>query len=66
MNGYEVARRIRETEHGKNMLLVAVTGWGQEEDKRLAEAAGFDEHRAKPVEFGTLQSLLARCAEWRA
>ena len=63
MNGYELARRIRATERGRSILLVAVTGWGQEEDKRLAEAAGFDEHRAKPVDFSSLQDLIARCAE---
>ena len=63
MNGYEVARRIRATDRGRSMLLVAVTGWGQEEDRRLAEAAGFDDHRAKPVDFGSLGDLIARCAE---
>ena len=65
MDGYELARRIRATDWGRNMLLVAITGWGQEEDKRLAEAAGFDEHRAKPVEFSSLEPLIARSAERR-
>ena len=63
MNGYELARRIRATDIGRSILLVAITGWGQEEDKRLAEAAGFDEHRAKPVDFSSLGDLIARCAE---
>src|SRR5207344_478130 len=51
MNGYELARRIRSTDAGRSILLVAVTGWGQEEDKHLAETAGFDEHRVKPLDF---------------
>jgi len=46
LNGYEVARRIRAAPWGQTMLLVAVTGWGQDEDQRQAEAAGFDHHRA--------------------
>jgi signal transduction histidine kinase/ActR/RegA family two-component response regulator len=59
MNGYEAARRIREQHWGKEMMLVAVSGWGQEEDKRRAIDAGFDQHLTKPVEAATLQALLA-------
>ena len=42
MNGYEAARRIREQPWGKNMVLVALTGWGQEEDRQKSKDAGFD------------------------
>jgi CheY-like chemotaxis protein len=48
MNGYEVAGRLRQTEAGQRILLVALTGWGQEEDKRRAIEAGFDHHLTKP------------------
>jgi PAS domain S-box-containing protein len=59
MDGYEVARRIRSTPHGKRMVLVALTGWGQEEDRRRASEAGFDEHLTKPVDPALLNTLLA-------
>lgn len=58
MNGYEAARRIREQAWGSEVLLIATTGWGQEEDKRRAFEAGFDHHLTKPVELGALQELL--------
>jgi CheY-like chemotaxis protein len=59
LSGYDVARRIREQEGGANVLLVAVTGWGQEEDRRRSREAGFDEHLTKPVRLEALQQLLA-------
>ena len=59
LNGYETARRIREQDGGTDMMLVAVTGWGQEEDRRRSKEAGFDHHMTKPVEFAALQKLLA-------
>src|SRR5690606_7153263 len=59
MNGYEVARRIRREPWGGDMLLVAMTGWGQEKDKRMALEAGFDTHLTKPVEIKVLQRILA-------
>lgn len=59
LNGYEVARRIRKQEGGADMILIALTGWGQEEDRRLSKEAGFDHHMTKPVEFAVLQKLLA-------
>ena len=62
LNGYEAARRIREQPWGRGMLLVALTGWGQEEDRRLAEDAGFDHHLVKPAEPAELQRLLTA---WR-
>ena len=49
LDGYEVARRIRAAANGRSMLLVAVTGYGQAEDRRLARDAGFDAHLTKPV-----------------
>jgi PAS domain S-box-containing protein len=58
MNGYEAAQHIRQQPWGKEMLLVALTGWGQEEDRRRALEAGFDEHLTKPVEPATLEKLL--------
>jgi CheY-like chemotaxis protein len=58
LNGYEAGRRIRE-QQGKGVVLVAQTGWGQEEDRRRSREAGFDHHMTKPVEFDALQRLLA-------
>jgi len=58
MNGYELARRIRATDWGPEVVLVAVTGWGQAEDKRLASEAGFDRHLAKPVGPDALEPLV--------
>jgi CheY-like chemotaxis protein len=59
MNGYEVARQIRQQRWGEGMALIALTGWGQEEDKRRALEAGFDHHLTKPVEAAALEKLLA-------
>ncbi len=59
LNGYEACRRIRQEPWGKNVVLVALTGWGQEEDKRKAQEAGFDRHMVKPVEPAALAKLLA-------
>jgi signal transduction histidine kinase len=62
LNGYEVARSIRAASWGQQMILVAVTGWGQQEDKRRALDAGFDHHLTKPVDGRALESLVRRCA----
>lgn len=59
MDGYETARRIRERPEGRTVLLVALTGWGQEEDRSRTRAAGFDRHLVKPAEIDALQELLA-------
>ena len=56
MDGYELARRIRETPRGRDVVLVALTGWGQADDKKRAMEAGFNEHLTKPVD----PDLLAR------
>ena len=66
LNGYEVARRIREIPSGRGVLLVAVTGWGQDGDKAQAYAAGFDRHFTKPVSTERLSELLRPPAEPRA
>jgi signal transduction histidine kinase/CheY-like chemotaxis protein len=60
MDGYEVARRVRETPGLGKVLLVALTGYGSEEDKRRAMAAGFDYHLVKPVTPEALDGLVAR------
>jgi len=58
LNGYELAQRIRGTDWGRGAMLIAVTGWGQEEDKRRALAAGFDRHLTKPIDPDGLESVL--------
>jgi CheY-like chemotaxis protein len=58
LNGYDTARRIREQPWGKGIVLVALTGWGQDEDKRKSEQAGFNAHLVKPVDPAALDTLL--------
>jgi signal transduction histidine kinase/ActR/RegA family two-component response regulator len=58
LNGYEVAGAIRRQAWGKNIYLLAVTGWGQSEDKERALAAGFDQHLTKPVDLDQVETLL--------
>jgi PAS domain S-box-containing protein len=58
LNGYDVAKRIRASE-SKRTVLIAITGWGQEEDKRRSAAAGFDHHLTKPVDIATLDKIIA-------
>ena len=57
MNGFEACRRIRDHAWGAQMTLIAVTGWGQEDDRRKSTAAGFDRHLVKPVDPETLEEL---------
>jgi PAS domain S-box-containing protein len=59
LNGYDAARRIRQQPWGRAMTLVALTGWGQEEDRRRSQEAGFDGHLVKPIEPAALERLLA-------
>ena len=59
LNGYEVCRRIRKEPWGKDLVLVALTGWGQEEDRHRSKEAGFDAHMVKPVDHDVLLKLLA-------
>jgi signal transduction histidine kinase/ActR/RegA family two-component response regulator len=58
LNGYQLAQRIRGTSWGRRALLIAITGWGQEQDKRRARAAGFDRHLTKPIDPNGLEVLL--------
>lgn len=58
LNGYDVAERIRRDPRLREAKLVAVTGWGQSEDRRRSREAGFDLHLVKPVDLGVLQALL--------
>jgi CheY-like chemotaxis protein len=64
-NGYEVARRVRAEPWGRDVRLVALTGWGQQADKQRARDAGFDDHLVKPVPLEALDALLATVAETR-
>jgi PAS domain S-box-containing protein len=65
MNGYEVCRRVRELPWGQDVTLIALTGWGQEEDRRKSHEAGFDGHLVKPVEYAGLVALLDALAAAR-
>jgi PAS domain S-box-containing protein len=60
MNGYEAAKRLRAQPWGKNIVLVALTGWGQEKDRQRTLEAGFDDHLVKPVELEALQNCLGK------
>jgi PAS domain S-box-containing protein len=59
LNGYDACRRIREQAWGKTMVIIAATGWGQEEDRRRSTEAGFDAHLVKPVDLAALHGLVA-------
>jgi len=59
LNGYEACRRIREQSWGKGIVLIAVTGWGQDDDRRRSHEAGFDHHMVKPVDPQALMKMLA-------
>jgi PAS domain S-box-containing protein len=63
LNGYEACRRIREQPWGKGVVLVAVTGWGQEDDRRRSHDAGFDHHMVKPVDPRALMKMLAALSD---
>jgi len=58
MDGHEVCRRVREQPWGKDIVVIALTGWGQEDDRRRSEEAGFDGHLVKPVDYDKLLELL--------
>jgi signal transduction histidine kinase len=60
LDGYEVARRIRAEPWGKATILIALTGWGQDEDRRRSREVGFDSHLVKPLDPEALSTLLAR------
>jgi CheY-like chemotaxis protein len=63
VNGYEVARAIRRESWGRDMYLVAVTGWGQQEHRQRSEQAGFDQHLVKPVD---LRVIAEKWTQWIA
>lgn len=58
VDGYEVARRMRQESRLNGLKLIALTGWGKDEDRQLSKSAGFDHHLVKPVDFDQLQSIL--------
>jgi CheY-like chemotaxis protein len=59
VDGYEVCRRIRQQPWGKGLTIVALTGWGQEEDRQKSREAGFNTHLVKPVDDEVIMNLLA-------
>jgi CheY-like chemotaxis protein len=59
VNGYDLAKQIRQRPWAKDIVLVALTGWGQEQHRRRSAEAGFNHHLTKPVEFDVLQQILA-------
>jgi CheY-like chemotaxis protein len=65
VDGYEVCRQLREQGWGANVHVVALTGWGQAEDRQKSADAGFDEHLVKPVDHHVLGRILAEYAEKR-
>jgi CheY-like chemotaxis protein len=58
ISGYEVARRVRDSAWGREVILIAVTGWGQDDDRRKSTEAGFDHHLVKPIDTVELVALL--------
>jgi CheY-like chemotaxis protein len=60
LNGYEVCRRLRQRPELANTHIVALTGWGQDEDRRRSQEAGFDLHITKPIDPQLLEDLLLR------
>jgi CheY-like chemotaxis protein len=66
MSGYEIAQRIRKQAWGRSIYLVALTGWGQPEDKTRALELGFNRHMTKPVSFAEHEQLVAEAAKYTA
>jgi len=71
LDGLEATRRLRKTEWGRRASIVALTGWGQEADKRRSHEAGVDDHLVKPVDPQALAKVLASVPapsedRWRA
>ena len=66
MNGYEACRQMRAQEWSRGMTIVALSGWGQDEDKRQSQEAGFDAHLVKPIDPAALQALVASLTARRA
>jgi CheY-like chemotaxis protein len=62
MDGYEVAHQIRSRAYSRDTVLIALTGWSQERDRRRTAESGFDQHLAKPADLETLQAVLTSLA----
>jgi PAS domain S-box-containing protein len=60
LNGYDACRRMRERPWGNDVVIVAMTGWGQESDRQKSRDAGFDHHMVKPVDYAALMSAIAQ------
>lgn len=65
MDGFDVARRLRQEERFRTVFIAALTGWGAEGDRKRTAEAGFDAHLTKPVELPALEAVLARSGEAR-
>jgi CheY-like chemotaxis protein/anti-sigma regulatory factor (Ser/Thr protein kinase) len=65
LDGHEVCRRVREQPWGKDIVIIALTGWGQDDDRRRSEEAGFNGHLVKPVDYDKLLELLASLTNGR-
>ena len=63
LDGYEVAKRLRQQPVLQNVVLVAMTGYGQEADRQRSQEAGFDHHLVKPADFGKVEQILATVSE---
>src|SRR5207237_10299537 len=59
MNGYDACRAIRQQPRGRDIFMIALTGWGQEDDRSKSRDAGFSAHLVKPVDYAALMQLLA-------
>jgi len=59
IDGFDACRRIREQSWGKQILMIAITGWGQDVDRRKSQEAGFDHHLVKPVEASDISALMS-------
>ncbi len=62
IDGFDACRRIREQPWGKRILMIAITGWGQDVDRRKSQEAGFDHHLVKPVEASDISALMSGSA----
>ncbi len=58
LNGYDACRRIRDQPGGRDAIVVALTGWGHDDDKRRSHEAGFDHHVVKPIDIATVKRLV--------
>jgi CheY-like chemotaxis protein len=69
LNGYDACRRIRDQPSGRDIVIIALTGWGQEEDRASSADAGFDHHLVKPVDLALTQKLISNSLasrRWRS